>query len=654
MQIGIEKSVRLRYNRGKFMRRAFGAAFGRNDMKNKMTLRFAAFLLALIMLLCACTAAETPTTALPTTGSVPTQAPTDPAQAPTDPTQTPTEPTQAPTEPTQAPTDPTQAPTDPTQAPTEPTQAPTDPTEPAECTHTDDDNDGSCDTCGVCVTVRLDFYAVNDLHGVFMDSASNPGVDEMTTYFKNAFADDSAYEILLSSGDMWQGSVESSSNKGQLMTEWMNELGFVSMTLGNHEYDWGSEQIVENAALADFPFLAINANDENVEQMYCRPSVTVERGGVKIGIIGAVSNWLSSISGEFTDGLDFTTGSALTQMVKREATRLREEEGCAIVIYSIHEGTESSYSSVKDVDYLDYYDMELSDGYIDLVFEAHTHKNYVLRDSHGVYHIQAGGYNSALGYASVSYNTANGSVDVQTASTLSNSVYADKSLTGDAIVTELFEKYFPEEDPYTDVIGYNSSKRNSSTVADTVAQLYLEKGRALWPEYEIVLAGGFLKTRTPYDLAAGDVTYSQLYSLLPFDNDIVLCRITGRQLKKAFLESNNRNYHYVCDNDLAVEDDALYYIVTDTYTSFYKYNMFTEIARLEDYYARDLLRDYIAAGNWDAKAKAGAENERTARDVFSARCDALIEKRDRLLRTILRNGEYRRMFALKHAEISEN
>lgn len=479
-----------------------------------------------------------------------------------------------------------------------------DPKQPnPNCTHRDANDDGTCDACGENVLVDLDFYAVNDLHGVFCDTGNNPGVDEMTTFFKNAVADDSAYEIILSSGDMWQGSVESSSNKGQLMTQWMNEVGFVSMTLGNHEYDWGSSWIAENAALAKFPFLGINVIDHNTDTPYCQASTVVERGGVKIGIIGAIGNCLSSISGEFTDGLEFVTGKALTELVKAEATRLRAD-GCDFIVYSIHEGSDNTATGVQDAARLEYYDMELSNGYVDLVFEAHSHQDYILRDLHGVYHIQAGGYNSAMSYVSVSYNTVTDHYSVQTVDTLDKTIYADASLEDDAIVEELFEKYFSEEDPYRDVIGYNSKKRSSNEIAQIIAQLYLEKGRACWgDEYDIVLGGGFIKCRTPYNLAAGNVTYSQLFSLLPFDNALVLCQVTGRQLKQIFVNSNNRNYHCAYDENLQIDENKTYYVVTDTYTSFYKYNQLTEVARLENYYARDLLKDFIAAANWGSTPK---------------------------------------------------
>ena len=516
----------------------------------KTRFRLAALLLALLMLLCACQFQPTPSTSA---------------------------------------------------APSVPT-TPTQPVAPQD-DHLDGNGDEICDHCGMDVTVELDFYNFNDLHGVFMDTAENPGLDEMTTFLKNAYADDSAYEILLSSGDMWQGTVESSANKGRLMTQWMNHMGFVAMTLGNHEYDWGSQYIAQNAELAEFPFLGINVTDENVSEAYCQPSVVVERGGVKIGIIGAVGDVQSSISDEFSDGISFAAGQELTEMVKAEATRLRQE-GCQLIVYSIHEGTDQNYSGIKDTTgSMGHYDIGLSEGYIDLVFEGHSHSRYIIRDEHGVYHLQSGGENEGLSYVRVCYNLVTGTYEVQAVEVLREDTFADSALADDPIIDTLYSQYFSDYDPYAEVLGYNNVRRGSDEIAGAVAAAYLEKGREIWgDEYDIVLGGARINVRAPYTLAAGEVTYAQLYTLLPFDNTVVLCRVTGRQLRQKLLGTKNTCAY---DPDLpgSIQDDQLYYIVTDTYTSMYSYNMFTEVARMDNTFSRDLLAEFITEGGWGTPAE---------------------------------------------------
>lgn len=455
-------------------------------------------------------------------------------------------------------------------------------------------------------TAELSFYAINDLHGKFMDTDTQPGMDEFTAYMKALYSDNAREEILLSSGDMWQGTVESSTNKGRLMTEWMNELGFVSMTLGNHEYDWGAQVLTPNSEFAEFPFLAINVTYNGQAVDYCRASTVVEKSGVKIGIIGAIGDCLSSISGDFTDGLAFATGSQLTNLVKAESTRLRKEDGCDFIVYSMHSGYGDSFSStgiqsVTGREISDYYDTALSDGYVDLVFEGHTHQSYILKDEYGVYHLQGGGENRYVSSADVSFNKDTGKYTV-TPRLLGTSVYANNSITGDPVVGDIFDKYFEEGDPYTTVLGRNARRRQSDEVCEQVAKLYYEAGIEEWgSEYDIVLGGGYLKLRTPYRVEAGNVTYANLFSVLPFDNELVLGKIKGSNLISNFLETSNGNYHvYTSLRSSDVSVNEYYYIIVDSYSSTYKPNRITEVKRSsKGKYARDLLAEYVSAGGWN-------------------------------------------------------
>ena len=451
--------------------------------------------------------------------------------------------------------------------------------------HTDVNDDGYCDSCNEYVIVIVDIYGFNDLHGKFTATDSQPGIGGLTTYLKQKSTDNVIY---LSSGDMWQGSSESNLTHGAIMTEWMNELGFVSMTLGNHEYDWGESYIAANAELANFPLLAINVYDSDTHQRaeYATPSVVVSRGGVEIGIIGAIGDCYSSISGAVSGGFYFKTGNELAELVMAEANRLRDM-GVDFIVYSLHDD-DYSYQSV------------LSNGYVDLVFEGHTHQSYVNTDSYGIYHLQAGGENKGISYALVSINSANGNSKVTKASIINASTY--RYYESDPIIEELLLKYDSMINDAYEVLGNNKQYRDDVIVEQKVADLYYEYGIAKWgDEYDIVLGGGFIRTRTPYNLYAGEVTYSDVYSLLPFDNELVLCSVKGSDLKSKFINTSNTDY-YICygDYDISkIENNKIYYIVTDTYTSTYKYNNLTEIERATDgIFARDLVADFIRKGGW--------------------------------------------------------
>ena len=458
-----------------------------------------------------------------------------------------------------------------------------------ENTHTDVNDDGRCDGCQISVTVTFDFLALNDLHGKFADTDTQPGVDELSTYIKETKAMNKN-TVVLSSGDMWQGSPESNLTKGKIITEWMNEMDFVAMTLGNHEYDWGEEFVIENSELAQFPFLGINVyeRDTNERVDYCQPSVVVEQSGVKIGIIGSIGDCYSSISSDKVQDIYFKTGSELRELVKAESIRLREE-GADFIVYSTHEGY--------------HYDSVLSNGYVDLIFEGHTHQDYVSKDSAGVYHLQNGGDNGGISHAQVTINYANGNSTVNKAEFVSTSKYKD--LSDDPIVEELMKKYEDEIALAGKVLGKNSKYRSSTEILNTCARLYYETALATWgDEYDIVLGGGFMSARFPYEVQAGTVTYGDLQNVLPFDNQLVLCSISGYDLKTKFFETTNDRYYIYYESygeqvKANIQYNKTYYIITDTYTSTYRYNNLTEIARFDKTtFARDLLAAYIEQGGW--------------------------------------------------------
>ena len=470
--------------------------------------------------------------------------------------------------------------------------------------HADEDADNLCDTCGVSVLVYVDFYVVNDLHGKLADGEAHPGVDELSTYLKNARIRDD-YAIVLSAGDMWQGSAESNMTKGALVTEWMNELDFAAMTIGNHEYDWGEEYIEANAKLAEFPFLAINIYDRETNELadYCQPSVAVEVGELQIGIIGAIGDCYSSIASDKVEDVYFKVGNELTELVKAESERLREE-GADCIVYVLHDGYGQSKSNpaIPSSQIKSYYDTELSNGYVDLVFEGHTHQTYILQDEYGVYHMQHKGDNSGgISHVEVGINSVNSNVKVNVARLVETGSY--ESLTADSVVEDLMEKYKEQIAPAYEVLGNNSTYRSGDWMRQIVANLYYEVGMERWgDEYDIVLGGGFISVRNPYKLPAGDVTYSQLQSLFPFDNELVLCSIKGSDLMSKFFNSNNDNY-FIQYGDYGVsvknnfDHNATYYVVTDSYSSTYAPNRMTEIERYDGgVYARDLLAEYIKNG----------------------------------------------------------
>lgn len=453
--------------------------------------------------------------------------------------------------------------------------------------------------------ISFDVYAINDLHGRLADTDDQPGVDELSTYLNRQ----SGNRILLSTGDMWQGTSESNLTGGRIITEWMNRMDFTAMTVGGHEFDWGVELLRQNGQLAEFPFLGINVYSRDTDQRvdYCQSSLTVEFDGAQIGIIGAIGDCYYSISSQHTRDIYFKTGSELTALVKAEAEKLRDQ-GADFIIYTIHDGYDRNTADTEAVNVTggalkDYYDTALSNGYVDLVFEADSHHWYVLKDQYGVYHLQAGGNNDGLAHARVMINKAKGTFEILTAELISDSVY--KYLNDDPVVEELLDQYEEQIAPAARILGTIPQYKSNEEICQLVADLYCQKGMEKWGSaYDIALGGGFISCRSPGYLSAGEVRYSQVQSLLPFDNQITLCSIKGSDLVSKFLQTDHHAYYikttaYGESIRSSIDPDGTYYVVTDGYSAYYPYNHMTVIDIYdENTFARDLVADHIAGGGF--------------------------------------------------------
>ena len=221
-----------------------------------------------------------------------------------------------------------------------------------------------------------------------------------------------------------------------------------------------------------------------------------------------------------------------------------------------------------------------------------------------MYHLQNRGDNQCgISLAKVAINSVTLRSEVRQTELVSTDSYA--SLEDDPLVDDLLDRYADIIAKADMVVGNNRTKRNSSAICNKVAELYYQLAEETWgDEYQIVLGGGYLNTRSPYNLAAGSVTYGDLQMLLPFDNQIVLCSIQGRYLSSRFVNTNNSDYFiYYGDYGNSVKknikQNETYYVVVDSYTAQYSANRLTVVEEYDPtVFARDLLADYMLSGGW--------------------------------------------------------
>lgn len=133
------------------------------------------------------------------------------------------------------------------------------------------------------------------------------------------------YALLLDAGDFFQGTPEGDFTGGEAMIKVMNELGYHALTIGNHEYDQGNENVKCLAEMAQFPFLSANIVDERTGERvkYAKPYIIKEIKGIRFGIFGLTT------STSICEGLRFEP------VIPTAKECLKELEGKADVIIAL-------------------------------------------------------------------------------------------------------------------------------------------------------------------------------------------------------------------------------------------------------------------------------------------------------------------------------
>lgn len=183
--------------------------------------------------------------------------------------------------------------------------------------------------------------------------------------------------LLLDCGDFSQGSVYYNLFRGEVEVRLMNSMRYDACTLGNHEFDYGLDNLARLIRLAEFPFVCCNYDFTGTScQGLVHPYVTIDRAGMRIGIFGVSPQPQGLIAARNFEGMKYTHPAIAAQPV---INHLREEEGCDIVICLSHLGWNTGTNDDQDF-------VSKTTG-IDILLGGHTHTYHdhlqSLRDKEG-------------------------------------------------------------------------------------------------------------------------------------------------------------------------------------------------------------------------------------------------------------------------------
>lgn len=170
--------------------------------------------------------------------------------------------------------------------------------------------------------------------------------------------------LLFECGDMFQGTPYFNLYKGKVEIELMNKMGVDAVTIGNHEFDNGLNELVNRMQEANFPFICSNYSFTNERALKTVKSYQIfERTGKRIGVFGLGVKIDGLISPRNTDG---TTYRDPIEVGNETAAYLKNVEKCDFVIALTHIG----YIMTSQVD-----DIHLAkaSSNIDLILGGHTH-----------------------------------------------------------------------------------------------------------------------------------------------------------------------------------------------------------------------------------------------------------------------------------------
>lgn len=297
----------------------------------------------------------------------------------------------------------------------------------------------------------------------------------------------------------------------------MNEVGFDLCTVGNHEWDANIVNLQNDIERAHFPFLCANVFIPDSVNLDIKPYEIIENQGLKIAVVGMIELRHDGIPGAHPDNLRKVSFKPAMKVMP-DYQYLKDETNAFILL---------SHCGLED-------DIELAQAYpwMDAIIGGHSHTLIERPLLHnGVLITQSG---SHLKYT-----------------TLMTLKFKDGKLV-DKQATVLNINDFKHEKPeiraMLDKFNDAPALNEAIAVAKTKFESKEELGCLLTDALREISGADFAFQNTGgvrvSHLKKGPITVKDVYSIDPFNNDVVVYQMTGAQVKKFILDSFRKNGGY--------------------------------------------------------------------------------------------------------------
>jgi len=359
-------------------------------------------------------------------------------------------------------------------------------------------------------STEIVIYHTNDTHGrIVGDGEYVIGIDRIAAIHKNT-----PNSILVDAGDSLHGLPIATINGGADIAGLMKEAGYTAMAMGNHEFNYGWERLIELREIAGFPFLASNVTLNGED--FLDDTYLIEVGRVKIGLFG-----LTTEATSYSAMPDFVRGVTFSDPIVTAQTRVEflRENGAVIIIALCHLG-DTNYDGTLSTSLA----FEVPD--IDVIIDGHSHTELPYGfDVGNVLIAQTGDHGSKLGKVTVTVE--NNKITMKDAELISveEAMETDPDEDVAAMISEIMTGLdVILSEPITESLVAMSSERSPGVrtqempLGSLVADAYRAAANA-----EISIAnGGDIRA----DLPSGIITRGDVISILPFGNTLMVKNIT--------------------------------------------------------------------------------------------------------------------------------
>lgn len=418
-------------------------------------------------------------------------------------------------------------------------------------------------------TTHITILGTSDMHGniwgySYEDAkeTANNGMARVYSYIQQVRAEN-PNAVLVDGGDTIQGTILTDDIYNKQDSEHpviaaMNYMGYDAMTLGNHEFNFGLNLIDRIAKQAKFPVLAANATFKDTGKLLTGAAYTiVERGGVKVAIIGVTNPNAPIWDGEKVDAVSF---EAVSSAVKRCIAEIGDKAD--VIMVTCHTGLTGEFDEEGGSDAASQIIKDNPE--VDVLMVGHYHVVVKEKDGNTLVGGVRNGARDVVRYdlsVDKDGNVTDGTVDVvdmvnyqpstdlrnlaiikeahqKTIDFISGGNASDGTASGG-----VFGKATVDFQPVNEIAGIPEGKLQDTAVMDLINKVQLLNSGA-----DVSAAALFKDTS---DIKAGEINYGDIFNIYKFDNTLYRVQVTGAELK-AYMEWSASCYNQWQEGDVSI------------------------------------------------------------------------------------------------------